>query len=328
MIDIKGEEKSLECMISVKWDENRNPARKELPRGWAFFAFKSGAKALYCGYTPNLAQRLATLRRKAESQAPYEKLVRSADALEFVACPEALDALIMHKVYAHSHHPLYQNVLRPEADYVYLALDAFRFPFISIQNHTNDDWTYVGPWRSRFFLADVSDCLSRLLKIPFCESGDYPCEKLNIGSCHGYCQAFDEDFTEDEKPDLAKLDALLKEAYLHPNNGILEMIRQERAGYFDALEFAKADLLDSEIENLEQYRDWLNFLYVTKSLSFSTESITVENGLLSRCSFEDAEYHFPRAATEYRENERLALNLQDVDEARVIYDHYIKSQQG
>ncbi len=315
-------------MDKVKWDKNGYGGKDKLPAGWAFFSLLQGGKTLLCGYTPNLSQRVANLKLKSEQEALYAQLVESADTLEFEAYPRALDALLRCKVEIQIRHPQYQNALNPASDYVYLALNARRFPFVSVQSHTNDDWLYLGPWRSRFFLADVIDSVSRILKIPFCETGTFPCEKLDRGICRGYCLALSDDSESGEKPDLDKLDALLKEAFLHPENGILDLVCQQRNAYFDELEFEKADLLDDEIEILANYKDWLTFLYAAKALNFATDEIRVEGGMLTWCRFEGSEHNFPIIKTEYRDNEKLALNLADVDEARIIYDHYTKQFKG
>lgn len=313
-------------MISVKWEKNRCAEKIEPHEGWVFFSFKQGETALWSGYTANLPLRLKYISKKAEENQLFQQLSDAADTLKYEVYPQAIEALTRYKVYIQKRHPLYQQSLNTSTDYVYLALDAQRFPFVSIKTFTDDDWTYIGPWRSRFFLVEVMDSLSRILKIPFCESGNFPCEKLDKEICNGYCLALDESSGSAETPSLDKLKALLEEAYLHPNNGILEMVAKERDRYFDDLEFIKADLLNDEVDNLKKYRDWLNFLYVSKSLSFDTGEYRVENGLLRSCTVDGVEHKFPLAATEYRPNERLALNLQDVDEARIIYDYHLKHQ--
>ena len=315
-------------MISVNWDNKRIKGSNELPQGWVFFVFKKDDQALWCGYTPNLAQRLQVITNKAESDQQYAEMSESANILQYESYPQAMDALILYKVFCHTQHPTFQNVIRPCSDYVYLALDAYRFPFVSLRSDTNDDWLYSGPWRSRFFLVDVLDSLSRILKIPFCETSSFPCDKLDNGVCRGYCLALDDSEPTPDDVDLTKLDALLREAYLHPNNGIWEMLKQEKVKYFNELEFAKEDLINDEMEILAEYRDWLEFLYATKFISFATETIKVEKGLLIWCMLEGVEYSFPPLATQFRDNEKLALNLQDVDEARIIYDYHIKHHIG
>ncbi len=315
-------------MISVKWDKNRCPGNIELPSGWVFYNFRQGERPLWCGITPNLAQRLKVIRQKAESDPRYGEIAALAESLQIESHPQAIDALIRHKVFLLQNQPEFQQKMRPSRDYVYLALDGHRFPFACLKEDTNDDWTYLGPWRGRFFLTDVMDTFARILKIPNCETDSHPCAKLDSRVCQGWCLAFAENLDEADKPDLDKLDVLLRETYLHPQNGILEMVTKERDRYFDDLEFAKADLLDEEIDKLSHYRDWLEFLYVTKSLSFSEDEFGVENGLLRWCVFEGVRYEFAHEPISYRANELLAINLNDTDEARLLYEHHVKHHKG
>ncbi len=315
-------------MKSIVWDKHKFKELIEPVQGWASYVFFKDKEPLWSGFTPNLPTRLNHVVLKAEDSSIHAQLIDEADSLHYQCHAQAIDALIRHKIYLHKHNPQYQQLLHTWSDYAYLAVDPLRFPFVSVKSFTDEDWIYLGPWRSRFFLADVMDCLSRILRLPFCETGTFPCDKLESEICNGYCQALDETLPKEERPDLDKLDALLRQAYLHPNNGILEMVTQERDKYFDNLEFIKADLLNDEVENLKKYRDWLNFLYASKSLAFDTETLKVENGLIRSCLYDGKTYKFPAATTEYRENERLALNLQDVDEARVVYEYHLKLQQG
>ncbi|MCB5246901.1 MAG: hypothetical protein LHW57_02600 [Candidatus Cloacimonetes bacterium] len=315
-------------MISVKWDKNRCKENLELPSGWVFFTFRQGDQPLWCGITPNLAQRLKVVRQKAENDPRYAENAQLADNLQIESHPRAIDALIRCKVFQSQEQLTYQQAMRPSRDYAYLAIDGHRFPFVCIQDDTNDDWTYLGPWRGRFFLTDVMDTLSRILKLPYCETSSHPCAKLESGVCQGWCLAFEDGLPEAEKPDLDKLGTLLREAFLHPNNGILEMVTRERERYFDQLEFAKADLLDEEIAKLSQYRDWLNFLYATKALAFEEEDFGVQNGLLSWCLYEGTRWEFHPKPVSYRENELLAINLNDTDEARLLYEYHVQHHKG
>lgn len=324
LIDIKAQAESMACMESVKWGKTLYQQGARLPKGWVFFCLWEGDQALLCGYTPNLKQRLKNLGSKAETQAQHAELTQRADRLEYQPSSRAIDALLHCLVWARTRHPLLQQAIRPSADYVYLALDAGRFPFACLRSETNEDWTYAGPWRSRFFLTDVMDSLSRLMKIPFCETGTYPCDKYSSGICKGYCLALEGSLREEDAPSLDTLDSLLREAFLHPNNGILELIEQERERYFNDLEFEKAELLQAECDRLREYRDWLNFLYVSKSLNFSTPDFRVEDGLVAWCRFAGEEHSFTRPKTEYRESERLALNLADTDEARTVYEYHLQ----
>ena len=101
------------------------------------------------------------------------------------------------------------------------------------------------------------------------------------------------------------------------------MVQQQREIYYNDLEFIKAALLDDEIALLAQYRDWLNYLYVAKKMDYEDENLIVHKGKIVMCRIEGKEYHFPPAQTEFRANEALALNLDNVDESRIIYDFLV-----
>jgi len=216
--------------------------------------------------------------------------------------------------------PLYQYQIHPWAEYVYLALNSHRYPFISIQEHTNDDWLYLGPFRNRFFLVDILDTLSRILKLPACETGEYPCEKWEQNLCRGWCLALGDNSENNPEYPLDKLESLLKETFLVPENGILELVQKEKDKYFNDLEFEKASLLDDEIELLNKYRNWLKFLIAAKHLNYNSKELDIQKGRLTFCCFQGREYHFPIDNTEFRINETLALNLDSVDESKIIYD--------
>jgi excinuclease UvrABC nuclease subunit len=295
-----------------------------LPKGWASFCLFDGEAMLYTGYTANLALRLRTIIAKANEGGIYREMWSLADGLDYEAHSSGLDALIAYKATITDNLPTYQYRIIPWENYVYLGIDAHRFPFTTIVEHTNDDWLYLGPFRSRFFLVDVIDTMSRILKLPYCESCNYPCEKFDKDICRGWCLSLAPEKESKTEQGLEKLDALLKEAYLHPNNGILEMIKKNRDEYFNELEFSKASLLDDEIELLTKYKDWLNFLYTAKKLEYESDKLSISGGMITRFSLKGREYQYPVDSTEFRENEVLALNMDSVDESRIIYE-YLKN---
>lgn len=289
-------------------------------------AFMKGDETLHLGITPNARRRYELLRQRSTEDAGVAELMTECTHIDVQPMDSALYALVGLKALAQDLCPRLQNSYRPWQNYVYLAINAYQYPFIRITQDTNDDWLYLGPFRDRFFLADVLDSISKILKLPHCETGDWPCDKLDEGLCSGWCLGLD---SQQDKRDrgsgdhsLEKLDELLKESFLHPNNGILEMVKHERDKYFNDLEFEKADLFDTEIALLETYRDWLNFLYVARNLSFEEGQLLVEDGKIRRCRYLGKDYLFPPDMTQYRDNERLAINLDSLDEARIIYEYF------
>lgn len=303
----------LDLSREIKWPQ--------FPTGWAFIALRSEDGVLWCGFSARPRQRFERMKQEAENDPQTDDLMRRSREYVVLPCADAMDALLTCKIHIHDHHPPFQHSIRPYGNYVYLGLDAWRFPFISIQEHTNDDWTYAGPFRDRFFLADVLDSVARILKLPSCSLGVWPCERLDNGLCRGWCLNLDETRDPDPAVNPEKLDALLKESFLLPGNSLVEIITRQRDSYFEDLEFEKAALLDDEIARLEKYRDWMRFLAVSKSLDADGDGFTVRGGLVATCTRNGKVYHFPPDGTDYRASEALALNLANVDEAKVVYDH-------
>ncbi len=312
-------------MDTIKIDKNIQNHLDTLPKGWVFYLLKSEKEELYAGYSANLKVKLNFLSEKAKEGGIYQEMWNQTEKLSWVTYPQAISALIHYKCYLAENSPLYQYQILPWAEYVYLALDAHRFPFISIQEHTNDDWLYLGPFRSRFFLVDVLDIYARILKLPACETGEYPCEKKQNNLCRGWCLALLESSENQLEYGSDKLEALLKEAFLVPENGILELIQQERNKYFNELEFNNVSLLDDELEILSEYRKWLKFLIAAKHLEDESDELKIQKGKITYCRFQHKDYHFSVDTTEFRINETLALNLDSVDESKVVYNFLQKS---
>lgn len=300
---------------------------KMFPKGWSLMSFWASAELLHLALTPNAVRRFELMKQKSEENSLVLELFKQADSVRIEAFESALPALIQYKITLQDDQPILQHVYNPWQNYVYLALNAFEYPFVRITQDTNDEWLYLGPFRDRFALADALDAVCKILRLPRCETGDWPCFKLEDGSCAGWCRSLNEADAQEEYS-LEKLDSLLKESFLKPSDGVLEMMIYERDKYFNELEFAKADLLSDEIEIQARYRDWLKFLYVARQLSWEDEQIQVQNGRLTRVKTAAKEYHFLADHTMYRENESLALNLADVDEARILYDWWMSQYKG
>ncbi|PKN77947.1 MAG: hypothetical protein CVU48_09885 [Candidatus Cloacimonetes bacterium HGW-Cloacimonetes-1] len=308
--------------IIVNSSLEQNLAR--VPAKWGVFAFRAGEQYLYYSKSGNLRTRLNGMYATRDSESSYSDLFLEATEIDYTVIAEPIHTLMEEKIFLQNNMPMYQHRLQTWRNFCYLGIDANTFPYITIQQHTNGDWTYVGPFRSTFFVTDVIDTYSRILKLPNCQGKDYPCDRLNENTCSGYCQNLMDGINPKQEFSLEKLQHLLKEAFLHPNNGVVELIKREKERYFDNLEFEKADLLIDEIDLLNKYRDWLNFFYTTKELSFSNDVMTVKNGLMTQCRYKGKTYLFSKADIEFRENEKLAIDKDGLDEARIIYDYYKK----
>ena len=300
---------------------------KKFPKGWSLMGFWARGELLHLSLTPNPRRRYELMKQKIEDNILILELINKADHIQIEPMENAMQGLIRYKMMLHDNPPTLQHVFNRWESYVYLSLNAYVFPFIRTTADTNDEWFYLGPFRDRFALVDALDTVCKILRLPRCETGDWPCHKLDDGICAGWCRSLNEE-DADEEYSLDKLDALLKESFLKPSDGVLEMLIYEKDKYFNDLEFAKADLLSDEIEIQAKYRDWLQFLYVARQLSWEDDRVQVQNGRIIKVKVKDREHNFLPDNTIYRDNERLALNLADVDEARILYDYWMSQHQG
>ncbi len=276
---------------------------------------------LYVSKTPNLRKKLLYLWQMRRESPELEELFSRADTLRWERKERLLDALLYEKKLLLESEPEYNAKLPVWRNYVYLALNPAEFPFVKVTEFTSEDWIYVGPFHNRFFLKDVTELVGRILKLPDCEVSQGPCEKLDTGICRGWCVLISSATTNELTLDnhLQKLDSLLKEAYLHPKNNLLELIRHEMAKYEDNLEFSKADLFKDRLEILGKYRQWLIFLYRAKELAFETDFLTVREGQVESFVLDGKHYSCPVVTIQYRENEKLAMNKNLADDAWILY---------
>ncbi len=291
-------------------------------------SFFSGRTLLYVTEAINLKHKLKALWLIKDEDLTVGELFNNSNKLEIKETKSALSALLQVKTILEKEKPEYYRSLNFWKDYVYLAINPAEFPFVKISEYTEEEWFYIGPFRSRFFLVDIMELMSKLLKIPFCETQTSPCEKMDDGRCRGWCLLIKSELDKEAEENsgqtqLQKLDALLKEAFVHPDNGLLELVQNEKEKYDRDLEFSKAELLKPEIELLKRYKDWLIFLYKIKNLNYVTDTISVKNGQIVRYKDDGKEHLCPYIKIDYRPNELLAVNKNLVDEARILYQERV-----
>lgn len=300
--------------------------------------FYKGNILLFISETGNLRKKFISLHKLKEIDENVGVLFKEADSMEALPTASLIDALIAKKSCLESTNPEYNSKIQLWQKYVYLAINPAEFPFCKITEFTDEDWFYIGPFKSRFFLVDFMELMMKLLKLPNCEVKTGPCEKLENNQCRGWCVLIKQlelakeidsveqsngeeadDSTESQNPNLIKLDALLKEAYVHADNGLVEMVQNEKNKYEEDLQFARADLLTESIDLLKRYKQWLSFLYATKTLAYDTDKVNVKEGQIIKYRFQDKEIDCPIIKTEFRGNEKLAINKNMVDEAWILY---------
>ena len=305
--------------MSINADQIKDQA---LPDSCGVISLRGREGLLYTFYAMNLRRKWQFIQKSSEEDRSLREALEQTESVEWISTEDAIEALAYWKLALQNSTPLYQQQLFPARDYVYLALSAEEFPFVRITEHTTEEWQYLGPFRSRFFLADFIDSLSRILKLPHCEQLTFPCEKFDRDLCRGWCLSLNAEKALDSTRDLDKLQKLLFESYMTPSDSVIKLLQAQYDAYFDKLEFEKAELFTEPIDIHSKYRDWLQFLIATKSLSYSGDDYKITDGQLSGARIDGVWHDLHILRTEFRPNELLALDKSVVDEARVVYDYY------
>ncbi|MBM4403128.1 MAG: hypothetical protein FJ042_01885 [Candidatus Cloacimonetes bacterium] len=309
-------------MDRISLRSSDNEVIRKFPERWGLLGFWKGEELLYLVKSSDLRRKLKRMLDIDDSASPVRELIHEADSVGFEVHFNAVSALIAEKVMLLGEQPFYNNRLQPYRDYVYLALDARRFPFVGVQDYTMEDWVYIGPFRSRFYLMDMIDAFSRWLLLPCCETGQYPCGRRDGNVCRGWCLNLDDEGKEQPQPEytLDKLEQLIKAVYVYPQDALMKLLHQERKRSFDELEFSKCEMIDYDLNIVGEYYDWLSFLHQAKELNFETETFGVDSGQLSWAKVDGREYRFAVLNPEFRPNELLALLKETVDESRILYE--------
>lgn len=295
-----------------------------LPEESGVVSFHQGQHLLYVTETVNLKYTVRRLSNGRKEDPEVADLFNQADTVSVEQSETGLDAVIRKKLLLEKGSAEFNQRVQLWKHYSYLAVNPAEFPFVKITEFTDGDWFYLGPFRSRFFMMDVLELTQRLLKVPYCEVKSGPCDKLDDNLCRGWCELIRAEAEKPaagagEQPQLQKLDALLKEAFVHADNGLLDLLLNEKRKYEEDLQFAKADLLKNNIAILQRYKDWLIFLYKIKNLNFATDKVSVKGGQLIRFKAGGKDHLCSYVNIAYRPNEALALNKNLVDEARILY---------
>lgn len=310
-------------MKRILLDQIDNQFLSNLPEENGVICFWKGSELLYSTFTVNLRYTLRLLFARQEEDENIKDLLSQAELLEIEETNSGLDALMRDIQLKSRQEVTFSQRIQLWKNYVYLAINPAEFPFVKIAEYSDEDWFYIGPFRSRFFLADVIELMQKLLKLPFCEVKEGPCEKAGEEMCREWCSLIKVELNRREEeakhPNLEKLDALLKEAYVHPDNKLIDLISREKQKYDNKLEFTKGDFLNSDLKLLTRYREWLIFLYQIKNLNKVTENVVIKGGQLIRFKIGTQLYEKPYIHVKYRPNEILALNKNLLDEARILY---------
>lgn len=175
-------------MKRILLDQIDNQFLSNLPEENGVICFWKGSELLYSTFTVNLRYTLRLFVCSSRRRRKHQKnLLSQAELLEIEETNSGLDALMRDIQLKSRQEVTFSQRIQLWKNYVYLAINPAEFPFVKIAEYSDEDWFYIGPFRSRFFLADVMELMQKLLKLPFCEVKEGRLLKAGEEMCREWC---------------------------------------------------------------------------------------------------------------------------------------------
>jgi len=292
---------------------------QKIPVSSGVFIFSDSHKNLYIRKASNLKKTINNFLIKNLENRIIFKMISLTKTISYEKTSTLFDALVKEKICLNKEIPEYNQQIKPYEDYVYLGIDFNRVPFFNVTEHTHNNLYFVGPFQDRFFIFDIIDTFGTVFGFPACEDENYPCIRLKVNKCSGWC-------VEENR----KIQEIIRESYLQPNEKGIKKIKKKQEKLFDDLQFEKAEILKKQKEKILKFYDFLKLFHVTKNLNtiFSENETTYEikNGMLLKIIKDGKQTYFPEFNIEYRDNEYLAHEKNQYAERRIIFQYLKKNK--
>ncbi len=292
---------------------------QNIPEQSGIFTFSDAEKKLYIGKTANLKKSLNNILSLNPENEVLFKLVSLTEKVNFAKYPSLFLALVEEKKLLDKFLPEYNILLKPHLDYVYLGIDFVTVPYFKVVENTQENLYYLGPFRDRFFLYDLLDTMGELFQFPVCEDEKYPCQRLKDKKCYGWCVK-----------DNTEIGKVMVGSYLQVNKKLTMKLKVKKEGLSNDLQFIKVEKLKKQITMIEKFNDQIKFLHTTKNLyielNIEETTITINKGIITAIKEGSIFFNFPDISPQYRDNELLAFDKEQLSERWIIYSHLQKNR--
>ena len=290
---------------------------QKIPSGTGIFTLSDTDNILYINKTSNLNKGIRQLFNVAKDDKNIFQLLSQTVEIGFKEHTSLFAALVHQKELESIFHPEFNSMIKSYKQYVYLGISFDEPPFIKVVEDTQEHRFYIGPFKDRFFLFDLLDTMAELFQFPLCpDEKPYPCSRYKNDKCPGWC-------IKEKHETYSK--AILP--YIIPNENFLSSKHKEYNKYFDDLQFEKADKMKNKIIMIEKYFEYLKFINVTKNLNLefneNGRDFIIKDGRLNEIIENGKKVEFPLVTVEFRDNEVLAFNKDQLAERWIIYKYLI-----
>lgn len=292
---------------------------QNIPEQSGIFIFSAAGKKLYIGKTSNLKKSLNNIFSLNQENEFLFKLFSLTEKVSFTEFPSLFPALIEQKKLLNTFLPEYNVLLKLHLDYVYLAIDFAKIPYFKVSENTQENLYYLGPFRDRFFLYDLLDTMGELFQFPVCEDEKYPCQRVKDNKCYGWCVK-----------DNTEIGKVIVDSYLQVNKKLTVELKAKKEEFSNDLQFTEVEQLNKQITMIEKFYNQIKFLHSTKNLDIELNieetTITINKGMISEIKDGSTSINFPEILPQYRDNELLAFDKEQLSERWIIYSHLQKNR--
>lgn len=307
---------TLNCMIVLNKKEVQQNASL-IPDKKGVYFFSCREDNLFFGIATNLRRRINFLLSSAADDKIVFQMVSLSDSVSFIETDSLFEALLKAKLV--NPVPEFNNRIRFYTDYYYLGISFHKVPYFRICENTQDDLFYIGPFRGRFFVYDFLQIMNELFAFPACETEDFPCDLYKNKLCKGWCVS-----------DNNELQTIIHSNYLNYNDALISGLEEKQKKLYNDLDFSESDNLREKIGVIKKYYEQLEFLKkikdVNTELEFKNIKCFIKNGMLIKTEENGQTEYFTEDLTEFRENEKYAVNKDRLDEMWIIYQHLVSNK--
>ncbi|MCK5050106.1 MAG: hypothetical protein KAS53_00095 [Candidatus Cloacimonetes bacterium] len=290
---------------------------QKIPTGTGIFTLSDNNNILYINKTSNLDKSIRQLFKVAKDDKNVFQLVSQTSEIAYEEHTSLFAALVHQKKLESTSHPEFNSMIKPYERYVYLGINFDEPPYIKIVEDTQENRFYIGPFKDRFFLFDLLDAMAELFQLPLCpDEKPYPCTRYKNNKCPGWC-------IKEKGETYSK--AILP--FIIPTKDLLSSKKRKYDEYFDDLQFEKAEKLKNKIQLVEKYFEYLKFINITKNLNLefneNGRDFIIKDGRLNGLVENGKKDEFPLVTVEFRDNEVLAFNKNQLSERWIVYKYLI-----
>jgi len=299
-------------MIRIKKEEIN---KQDIPAETGIFILSNKKTDLYINFTSDLNQSINHLFKIAKDDKIVFQLISQCTNITYEEHENLFEALSHKKILENYTHTKFNTLIKPYEKYVYLGIDLQNPPYLKVVEDTQQERFYIGPFKNRFFLFDLKDAMADLFKFPICpDEKPYSCIRYKEDKCSGWC-------IKDKVETYQK--AILP--FIFSDQTLLKPLKEKHTKLFDDLQFEKADKLNAKLKLIEDYYEMIKFFTITKNLNLKLcdkkRDIIISNGILTETIDEDKKEKFPIIKVEFRDNEYLAFNKDQLAERWIIYKY-------